>query len=81
MLVLNDLKPGETGVVSDILSKGNLKHRLVDMGITPGVDVTVKRVAPFGDPISIRLRGYDLSIRRSEAKCIAVLRMGGDDNR
>ena len=80
MQVLNDLKPGESGIVSDILSKGALKRRLVDMGITPGVDVTVKRIAPLGDPISIHLRGYDLSIRRSEAKSIAVLRMGGDDH-
>ncbi len=69
---LNDIKVGSNAVVTKIGITGALKRRLIDMGITPGVKIKVKKVAPLGDPIEINLRGYELSIRRSEALNIFV---------
>lgn len=69
---LNDIKIGSSAIVTQIGITGALKRRLVDMGITPGVKIKVKKVAPLGDPIEINLRGYELSIRRSEAVNIFV---------
>lgn len=81
MEVLNDLRPGDRGIVIRIRTTGILKRRLCDMGITPGVRIWMKRIAPFGDPLSIFLRGYELSIRRSEAKKIEIRREGDGRNR
>ena len=78
-LTLNDIKAGTSAIVTKIDSLGSLKRRLIDMGITPGVKITVRKVAPLGDPIEIRLRGYELSIRRSEAINIAVKKGGNDE--
>lgn len=73
MLVsLNKLNYGETGIVQKVLGEGALRRRLFDMGITPGAKITLKKTAPFGDPIQINVRGYDLTIRKSEAKVIYV---------
>ena len=69
---LNDIKVGSSAIVTQIGSIGALKRRLIDMGITPGVKIKVKKVAPLGDPIEINFRGYELSIRRSEALNIFV---------
>lgn len=69
---LNDIKVGSNAVVTKIGITGALKRRLIDMGITPGVKIRVKKVAPLGDPIEINLRGYELSIRKSEALNIFV---------
>ena len=69
---LNDIKVGSSAIVTQIGSIGALKRRLIDMGITPGVKIKVKKVAPLGDPIEINFRGYELSIRRSEALNIYV---------
>lgn len=69
---LNDLKPGQHGIVTEIATVGALKRRLVDMGITPGVEIMVRKVAPLGDPIEINLRGYELTIRKDEAKNIKI---------
>ena len=70
---LEDVAPGERGV---ILKAGNergaVKRRLVDMGLTPGTEITVRKVAPFGDPIEVNLRGYELSLRRDDAEMIEV---------
>lgn len=71
-MTINDLKPGQKGVVTRIDTKGALKRRLIDMGITPGVTVMVRKVAPLGDPIEINLRGYELTIRKEEAKTIVI---------
>ena len=68
---LNSIKVGSSATVKSIGSMGALKRRLIDMGITPGVKITVKKIAPLGDPIEINLRGYELSIRRSEAESIS----------
>ena len=72
MKTVNDLKPGESGVVVSIGSSGALRRRIIDMGITPGAVVIMRKVAPFGDPIEINVRGYELSIRKSEAKEIII---------
>ena len=67
---LKDLKPGQKGVVLNLGIKGPVRKRLMDMGITPGVDVEVVNVAPLGDPIEVNLRGYELSLRKDEAEHI-----------
>lgn len=69
---LNDLKPGQLGIVEKIVCDKGLRRRIVDMGITPGALVIMKRIAPFGDPIEINVRGFDLSIRKSEAQNIQI---------
>lgn len=75
-VTLNDIKAGSCAAVIRIGSMGALKRRLIDMGITPGVVIKIKKVAPLGDPLEINLRGYSLSIRRSEALNIFVRREG-----
>jgi len=69
---LNDIIVGSSAIVTRIETIGALKRRLIDMGITPGVKIRIKKIAPLGDPIEIKLRGYELSIRRSEALNIFV---------
>lgn len=72
MRTLANLHVGETGIVHGISAAGAVKRRFLDMGITKGVAVTIDRIAPFGDPIAIRLRGYSMSLRREEAAHIAL---------
>ena len=69
---LYELGVGNEGIVTEIRSTGAMKRRLVDMGITPGVRIYVRKVAPLGDPIQIHLRGYELLVRGSEAKEIGI---------
>ena len=71
-ITLNNIKAGSSAIVIGIALTGPLKRRLIDMGITPGVKIKIKKLAQLGDPIEIGLRGYELSIRRSEAKNIFV---------
>lgn len=71
-MTLRDLKPGEEGLVTRIGDKGPLRRRIMDMGVTPGVRIKVVKVAPLGDPIEVKLRGYDLSLRKDEAAQIEV---------
>lgn len=75
-ITLNNIKAGSSAIVIGIALTGPLKRRLIDMGITPGVKIKIKKFAPLGDPIEIELRGYELSIRRSEAKNIFVKQCG-----
>lgn len=70
--VVNNMKPGEKGRVVSIGSSGALRRRIIDMGITPGAMIIMKKAAPFGDPVQINVRGYELSMRRSEAREISV---------
>ena len=72
ILTLKDIKPGQTIRVLDILGEGTIRKRLIDMGVTPGVKVFVRKIAPLGDPIEINLRGYELSLRKEIAKNILV---------
>lgn len=67
---LNDIKIGQSAIVTALQSTGALKRRLIDMGITPGVRILLKKQAPLGDPLELSLRGYTLSLRRCEAKNI-----------
>ena len=69
---VNDLKIGEGGVVTALGCSGALRRRIIDMGITPGAHVIMRKEAPMGDLIEINVRGYELSIRRSEAKEIEI---------
>ena len=70
---LEDLAPGQSGTILSIGNKsGTVKRRLVDMGLTPGTEVRVTKVAPLGDPIELRVRGYALSLRKEDARNIQV---------
>ena len=64
---LKDFVPGEVGSVVEISNTGKIKRRLYDMGITPGAEIKLLKVAPMGDPLCILIRGYDLSLRKDEA--------------
>ncbi len=70
---LMDLKQGESGVVGRIIASPLIRQRLIDMGVLPNVEVTLLRVAPLGDPIEIKLRGYNLSLRKNEAAAILLM--------
>lgn len=72
-MTLFDLKPGEEGKVAMIETKGPLKRRIMDMGVTPGTVIKVIKIAPLGDPIEVNIRGYELSLRKEEAKQIKIL--------
>ena len=70
---LSELGPGQRGVVRQVLGHGAIRQRLLDMGILPDVDITVERVAPTGDPVWIKLQGFQLALRRTEAAAIIVV--------
>ena len=72
MKTLREVKCGETVTVRRLNGEGALKRRIMDMGITKGTELFVRKVAPLGDPIEINVRGYELSIRKSEAENIEV---------
>ena len=71
-ITLKKLVPGEVAIVERVVATGALKRRIFDMGITPGCKITLRKVAPLGDPIELNLRGYELSIRKAEAETILV---------
>ncbi len=70
--LLRDLNPGDTATIVEVMGAGALRRRLLDMGITRGATVTLRKVAPLGDPLEVHLRGYELTLRRSEAEQIVV---------
>lgn len=72
MRTLRDVKIGDTCVVKRIHGEGALKRRIMDMGITKGVEIYIRKVAPLGDPIEITVRNYELSIRKADAELIEV---------
>jgi ferrous iron transport protein A len=72
MQTLKETKPGTTVTVTKILGSGPLKRRIMEMGITKGVTIFVRKVAPLGDPLEITVRGYELSLRKADAACIEV---------
>lgn len=72
MRTLKEVKVGETVKVSKIEGAGAIKRRIMDMGITKGVEIYVRKVAPLGDPVEVNVRGYELSLRRSDAEIICV---------
>ena len=71
-MTLKDVQTGQTVKVARLQCTGALKRRLMDMGLTKGVEVTVRKVAPLGDPLELTVRGYELSIRKAEAEAIEV---------
>jgi len=72
---LEDLKPGEKGKVISVKGKENLKKRLLDMGVVPGAEIKLEKIAPLGDPIDILVKGYHLSLRKKEAGNILLERV------
>lgn len=71
-MTMLDAKIGHTYKVTKITGKGALKRRIMDMGLTKGTELYVRKVAPLGDPIQISVRGYELSLRRADAKLLEV---------
>lgn len=71
-MTLREVQPGREAKVLKISGTGAVRRRIMDMGITRGVDVRVRKVAPLGDPVEITVRGYELSIRKEDAASIEV---------
>ncbi|MBR4874318.1 MAG: ferrous iron transport protein A [Clostridia bacterium] len=72
MRTLRDIKVGQKANVLKLQGEGAVKRRIMDMGITKGVEVYVRKVAPLGDPIEITVRGYELSLRKADAEMVLV---------
>ena len=72
MKTLRDVKVGQTVAVVKLHGEGALCRRIMDMGITKGTSIYVRKVAPLGDPVEVTVRGYELSIRKGDADCIEV---------
>ncbi|MBM6879053.1 ferrous iron transport protein A [[Clostridium] spiroforme] len=72
MMTLKEVKVGNKVTVVKVTGKGAVKRRIMDMGITKGVTVYVRKVAPLGDPVEVTVRGYELSLRKEDAKMIEV---------
>lgn len=72
MKTLREIKVGQTVRAAKLSGEGAVKRRIMDMGITKGAEIYVRRVAPLGDPIEITVRGYELSLRKSDAEMILV---------
>lgn len=69
---LSEFAPGESGAVKRVSSDGRIRRRLFDMGITPGAHIVMRKLAPLGDPMEINVRGYELTLRKSEAQCVMM---------
>ncbi|WP_122642050.1 FeoA family protein [Luxibacter massiliensis] len=72
MKTLREVPCGETVKVTKLTGEGPVRRRIMDMGITKGVDVFVRKVAPLGDPVEVTVRGYELSVRKADAEMICV---------
>ena len=72
MRTLRDVKVGETATVVKLHGEGATKRRIMDMGLTKGVEVSVRKVAPLGDPVELTVRGYELSLRKADAEMVEV---------
>ena len=71
-MTIDDLKIGQSGTIKEVGGEGPLRLRFLDMGLIPGTKVTLQKIAPMGDPIQIRIRGYELTIRREDAQKLAL---------
>lgn len=71
-MTLREVHPGQTVTVQKLIGAGPVKRRIMDMGITKGVEIFVRKVAPLGDPVEIAVRGYELSLRKADAEMIEV---------
>ena len=72
MATLDSAKPGDTVTVAKLLGQGATKRRIMDMGLTKGTPVFVRKVAPLGDPVEVTVRGYELSLRKEEASHVEI---------
>lgn len=70
MKTLKEAKPGQTVTVAKLVGSGALKRRIMDMGITRGIEIYIRKVAPLGDPVEVTVRGYELSLRKADADII-----------
>ena len=73
MITLREAKIGETVKVAKLNGAGAIKRRIMDMGITKGVEIYIRKVAPLGDPIEVTVRGYELSLRKADAEMIELV--------
>ena len=71
-MTLKDVKCGQSAIVKELNGEGPVKRRIMDMGITKGIEVYVRKVAPLGDPVEVTVRGYELSLRKDDAQNIEV---------
>lgn len=71
-MTLKEVKCGQTVSVVKLHGEGAVKRRIMDMGITKGTEIYVRKVAPLGDPVEITVRGYELSVRKNDAQCVEV---------
>ena len=69
---LDEFKIGETGIIKKVEGEGRIRRRLFDMGVTPGASVYLRKKAPLGDPLEVTIRGYELTLRKSEAKLVVL---------
>ena len=74
---LDEFQIGETGLIKKVEGEGRLRRRLFDMGVTPGASVYLRKKAPLGDPLEVTIRGYELTLRKSEA-CLVILEVKED---
>ncbi len=72
MRTLKDAKVGETVVVTKVKGEGPVRRRIMDMGITKGVEIFIRKVAPLGDPMELNLRGYELTLRKADAVMVEI---------
>ena len=70
--LLSEFTVGESGKIKAVQGEGRIRRRLFDMGVTPGAELIMRKKAPLGDPIEITIRGYELTLRKSEAACVEV---------
>ena len=71
-MTLRNVKVGQTVQVTRLNGEGALRRRIMDMGITKGCEIYIRKVAPLGDPVEITIRGYELSLRKQDAQCVQV---------
>ena len=68
--LLSEFSVGESGIIKSVTGEGKIKRRLFDMGVTPGAEVLLRKKAPLGDPIELTIRGYELTLRKTEAEFV-----------
>ena len=70
--LLSGFSVGERGVVTSVSGEGKMRRRLFDMGVTPGAEIFLRKKAPLGDPLEVTIRGYELTLRKTEAACVEM---------
>ncbi|MBQ8374884.1 MAG: ferrous iron transport protein A [Clostridia bacterium] len=76
--LLSEFAVGESGKIISVSGEGRVRRRLFDMGVTPGAEVLLRKKAPLGDPLEITIRGYELTLRSTEAACV-MMELGGNE--